>query len=64
MLTKFFTKKIPRATIELKNIVKNYFETSFKSSKVCSSKIPNLKEVPSRKVPEIPVVQIPQKVYT
>lgn len=38
MLTKFFTKKIPRATIELKNIVKNYFETSFKSSKVCSSK--------------------------
>ena len=37
MLTKFFTKKISRA-IELKNIVKNYFETSSKSSKVCSSK--------------------------
>ena len=63
MLTKFFTKKIPRA-IELKNIVKNYFETSSKSSKVVLQKIQNLKEVPPRKVPEIPVVEVPQKVYT
>ena len=48
MLTKFFTKKIPRA-IELKNIVKNYFETSSKSSKVCSSKNSKSKRSTSQK---------------